>query len=113
MAYIVDKDSLPGSVTSRTFEGYLNGDVHVSFFLSSTPPGRGPGLHTHPYEEVFIVQAGKLTFTVGEETVEVNAERVVVVPPNTPHKFTNTGDEIAHHIDIHVSGQMQTKWLEE
>jgi len=113
MTYIVEKETLPGNATSRQFEGYLHNGANVSFFLSSTPPGRGPGLHIHPYEEVFVVQAGTLTFTVGEETIEVSAERVVVVPPGTPHKFTNTGADIAHHVDIHVSGQMQTTWLEE
>ncbi len=113
MAYVVSKEDLPGGITSRQFEGYLYGSANVSFFLSSTPPGRGPGLHTHPYEEVFIVQAGTLTFTVGAETVEVSAERVVVVPPGTPHKFLNTGEAVAHHVDVHVSAQMQTTWLEE
>jgi quercetin dioxygenase-like cupin family protein len=112
MTYIVEKETLPGNATSRQFEGYLHNGANVSFFLSSTPPGRGPGLHIHPYEEVFVVQAGTLTFTVGEETIEVSAERVVVVPPGTPHKFTNTGADVAHHVDIHVSGQMQTTWLE-
>lgn len=112
MAYIIDTETLPGNATSRQFEGYLHHAANVSFFLSSTPPGRGPGLHTHPYEEVFVVQAGTLTFTVGDEVVEVSAERIVVVPPGTPHGFINTGDEVAHHVDIHASGQMQTTWLE-
>ena len=113
MAYIVEKETLPGNATSRQFEGYLHNGANVSFFISSTPPGRGPGLHTHPYEEIFIVQAGTLTFTVGDETLEVSTEAVVVVLPGTPHKFTNTGDQIAHHVDVHTARQMQTTWLEE
>jgi mannose-6-phosphate isomerase-like protein (cupin superfamily) len=111
MAQIVNTVDLPGE-TSRQFEGYLHEDAHVSFFVSATPPGRGPKLHKHPYEEVFVVQAGTLTFVVGDATVEVSVGRIVVVPPEVPHKFTNTGSEVAHHVDIHASGRMETTWLE-
>jgi mannose-6-phosphate isomerase-like protein (cupin superfamily) len=110
MAYIVNKSDLRDG---DTFEGYLHNAAHVSFFLSETPPGRGPRLHKHPYEEVFVVQAGTLTFTVGEETVEVTGEKIVVVPAGTPHKFVNSGAEIARHIDIHVAERMSTEWLED
>jgi mannose-6-phosphate isomerase-like protein (cupin superfamily) len=109
---ILNASDLPGE-TSRRFEGYLHGDVHVSFFVSATPPGRGPSLHKHPYEEVFVVQAGTLTFVVGEATVEAGAGQIVIVPPDTPHKFTNTGTAVAHHLDIHTSGTMETTWLED
>lgn len=112
MAQIITTSELPGA-TSRQFEGYRFGDVHVSFFASATPPGRGVSLHKHPYEEIFVVQRGRLTFTVGDEAVEVAEGHIVIVPPETPHKFTNTGSDIAHHVDIHASGQMATTWLEE
>jgi mannose-6-phosphate isomerase-like protein (cupin superfamily) len=112
MAYIINQNDLPGNETSRTFEGYLHNDAHVSFFISATPPGRGPKLHQHHYEEVFVVQSGILTFTVGEETIEVGAGIVIVVSAGTPHKFINSGTEIAHHIDIHVTSHMETEWLE-
>lgn len=113
MATVVNTDELPGGSTSRQFEGYLHGDAHVSFFLSDTPPGRGPSLHKHPYEEVFVVQAGQLTFTVGDATIKAIAGQIVIAPPDTPHKFVNTGSEPARHIDIHISPRMVTTWLED
>jgi mannose-6-phosphate isomerase-like protein (cupin superfamily) len=112
MAQIINTTNLPGE-TSRQFEGYHYGDVHVSFFVSATPPGRGPSLHTHPYAEVFVIQAGSLSFVVGTETIDATAGQIVVVPAETPHKFTNTGSAVAQHMDIHTSAQMQTTWLEE
>ncbi len=112
MATVVNRDELPGSSTSRQFEGYLHGEARVSFFLSDTPPGHGPSLHQHPYEEVFVVQVGHLTFTVGDATIEASAGQIVIVPPDTSHKFFNAGSEIARHIDIHVSPRMMTTWLE-
>jgi mannose-6-phosphate isomerase-like protein (cupin superfamily) len=112
MATVVNMTDLPGK-TSRQFEGYRYGDVNVSFFVSATPPGRGPSLHTHPYAEVFVVQSGSLSFVVGDQTIEVPAGQIVVVPAGVPHKFTNTTADVVHHVDIHTGAKMETTWLEE
>ena len=108
---IVASDELPHSGSAHRFEGYLHGDANVSFFLSETPPGEGPRLHTHPYEEVFVVQEGALTFTVGDSAVEAPSGHIVVAPASVPHKFVNSGTGHARHIDIHTSGRMITEWL--
>jgi hypothetical protein len=63
---VVNKDELPHSGSAYRFEGHRHGGAHVSFFISDTAPGKGLGPHTHPYDEVFILQEGELTFTVGE-----------------------------------------------
>ena len=109
MRLIIDKDELP----ARRFEGHRHGGANVSFFLSETPPGRGPGLHTHPYDEVFVVEEGELTFTVGDATVEARGGQIVIAPAGTPHKFVNSGTTRARHIDIHTKGRMITEWLED
>ena len=113
MAHIIDRVELPHSETAYRFEGSLYGDADVSFFLSDRPPGKGPSLHTHPYDEVFVIQTGKLTFTVGDATVEVKEGQIVVAPAGTPHRFVNSGAERSRHVDIHTSGRMITTWLEE
>jgi quercetin dioxygenase-like cupin family protein len=40
------------------FEGVERG-VGVSLIFVDAPPGDGPRLHRHPYEEVFVVQEGE------------------------------------------------------
>jgi quercetin dioxygenase-like cupin family protein len=110
---IVAWDELPHSGSAHRFEGHLHGDANVSFFLSDTPPGQGPGLHAHPYEEVFVVQEGVLTFTVGDAAVEATSGHIVVAPAGVPHKFVNSGTAHARHIDIHTSRRMTTEWLED
>jgi quercetin dioxygenase-like cupin family protein len=108
---IIAMDELPHSGTAHRFEGYLHGGANVSFFISETPPGEGPRLHIHPYEEVFVVQEGVLTFTVGDAAVEATSGHIVVAPP-----ACRTGSSIraqARHIDIHTSGRMTTEWLED
>jgi hypothetical protein len=37
----------------------------------------------------------------------------VIVPPEVRHKFTNSGTEIALHVDIHAGTRMITTWLED
>lgn len=95
------------------FEGYQFGDTNVSFFLVDMPPGRGPRLHSHPYEEVFIIQEGQATFTVGSITLEVKAGQIVIAPPGMPHKFVNSGEGSLRQVTIHASKRMVTNWLED
>jgi quercetin dioxygenase-like cupin family protein len=113
MIHVIDKDELTYSGTAHTFEGYRYGDTDVSFFLTDGPPGSGPTLHRHPYAEVFVVQEGELTFTVGDTTIEAKSGQIVVVPAGVPHKFVNSGAGRARHIDIHTSRRMTTEWLED
>ena len=98
---------------AREFIGEDNGGVGISALLIAAPPGHGPRLHRHAYEEVFIVQEGTVTFIAGDESREAHAGEIVVVPPNTPHRFVNSGDGPLRQIDIHVSSRFVTEWLED
>jgi quercetin dioxygenase-like cupin family protein len=84
---MIEISELPGNLVGR-FEGREHGSS-VSFFIGTFEAGTGPGLHTHPYDETFIVEAGSATFTVGDETFELRAGQIAVVPANTPHKFVS------------------------
>jgi quercetin dioxygenase-like cupin family protein len=64
MARVISNKELLNNGAVYTFEGYVYGGVDVLFYLSETAPGKGPGLHKHPYDEVFVVQEGELTFPV-------------------------------------------------
>ena len=61
-------DPARGEYTDE-FQGFHH-DAGVSFIMVDAPPGGGPKLHRHPYEEVFVVQEGTATFTAGEEMIE-------------------------------------------
>jgi mannose-6-phosphate isomerase-like protein (cupin superfamily) len=113
MAQVISNDELPNNGSVYKFEGYQYGDVDVSFFLSHTASGKGPDLHKHPYDEVFVVQEGELAFTVGDETIEATGGQIVIAPAGAPHKFVNSGTRRARHIDIHTSRRMITDWLED
>ena len=102
---------LPGSERARRFEGKEH-DATASFFVNTHAPGEGPVLHVHPYEEIFILLDGQATFRRGDEQVAAQAGEIVIVPPNTPHGFTNTGDERLLFVSIHPAPEMQQENLE-
>jgi mannose-6-phosphate isomerase-like protein (cupin superfamily) len=112
--FVLAKDELPHDGSAHHFEGHLYDGAEVSFFISETPPGgKGSSLHAHPYAEVFVVEEGELTFTVGGDTAEATGGQIVVAPAGTSRKFTNPGSGRARHLDIHTRGRMYTQWLEE
>jgi len=114
MTFLINMAELPlRGGTARVFEGYQFGDTNVSFLLNDAPPGDGPSLHLHPYEEIFVIQAGQATFTVGDATIEATGGQIVVAPAGIPHKFINSGKTLLSSINIHPISQMITEWLED
>jgi mannose-6-phosphate isomerase-like protein (cupin superfamily) len=111
-AQVIKQDDIPFSVFSREFVGADHGGVGVSFLLVDAEPGRGPRLHKHDYDEVFIVQEGGATMTIGDEQHEVGAGDIVVVPAGQPHAFVNSGSGRLRQVDIHVNPRFATEWLE-
>lgn len=99
--------------TARVFDGFQYGDTNVSFFLIDAPSGEGPFLHSHPYEEIFVIQAGQVTFTVGDATIEATGGQIVIAPAGVPHKFINSGTAQLRSINIHPASRMITEWLED
>ncbi len=113
MTRIVDMADLTRGESAHEFEGYHYGDTGVSFIVIDVPPGGGPELHRHPYEEIFVVQEGSVTFTAGDEVIEAGGGQVVVVPAGVPHRFVNSGAGRLRQVDIHASERFITEWLEE
>jgi quercetin dioxygenase-like cupin family protein len=113
MALVLDLADMQSSPTAWLFEGGARAGAPVSFFVTHTPPGRGPGLHVHPYPEVFLVQEGTARFRAGDEDLTAVAGQVVVVPAETAHGFKNAGDDTLRIVSIHASGEVQQVWLED
>ena len=95
-------EQLPLVGMSREFHGEREG-APISAYIVNAKPGQGPPLHTHPYVEVIFMLEGRATVTIGDQTREVNAGAIAVVPANTPHRFVNSGDTMLRQIDVHAS----------
>ncbi len=100
----------PGGTVKFEGESYGSG---VSFYLVNNQPGMGPSLHKHPYSETWIVRAGKGLFTADGQEFEAGPGDILVVGPETPHKFKNVGTERLDIICIHASPKMIQIELEE
>ena len=57
-------------------------DMHI-------PPGRGPPLHRHHFEETFILLEGEIEATSRGKKTIVKAGDTVNIPANAPHRFHN------------------------
>jgi mannose-6-phosphate isomerase-like protein (cupin superfamily) len=107
---IIKRDQLsPGR--TKELVGADHGGAGVCLIFADNPPGGGPSVHKHPYEEVFITLEGRATFRVGDDEVVAGPDDIVIVPPDTPHAFTNSGDGPLRQINIHVSPTFSTEWL--
>ena len=109
---LLNRDELPRDGNTYEFEGFQHQDTGVSFIWVDMPPGGFVRLHKHPYKEIFIIQEGVSTFTVGSETLEAHAGQVIIVPADTPHKFVNQSAGQLKQVDIHVNKEFITHWLE-
>jgi quercetin dioxygenase-like cupin family protein len=110
---IVNLEKLkPAPERASKFQGADFG-ADTSFFVVTSPPGRGVNKHRHPYQETLIVLDGDIEMTVGEEVQIINSGNAVVVPPKTWHAFINKSDFNALMVTIHASPQIiQEDWKE-
>ena len=65
----------------------------IAVIFEAIAPGDRIPLHTHPIDEVIVVDEGRATVRLGDETREVGADTVVFVPANTPHGTSNETEE--------------------
>lgn len=70
-------------------------------------------LHVHPYSETFLLLAGRGRWTAGEEVVELEPERMLVVPRDTPHGFRNIGTVPLHVESVRERGTLSQTRLGE
>jgi quercetin dioxygenase-like cupin family protein len=61
-------------------------DMHI-------PPGGGPPLHRHDFEETFILLEGQMEATFRGTKSTVRAGETVNIPANAPHRFHNASGE--------------------
>jgi mannose-6-phosphate isomerase-like protein (cupin superfamily) len=106
------RDQRKGAVATVEFEGEPYG-AGISFFLGNLAPGKGPGLHRHPYSETCIVFSGQAAMVVDGKEVVAGGGDIVVIGPGTPHRFAAIGDERLNMVCVHASDRFIIEWLSE
>ena len=84
--------------TARDTEGEL---LQVRFFMKGGELVAAE--HVHPYQEEHVeVLSGSVRFRVRGQERDVGAGETIVVPPGTPHVWSNPGEE-----EVHVLGELR------
>ena len=108
---VFDLDEMKFSATASLFEGQPRAGIGISVFVVRTQPGGAVELHVHPHSETFVLLEGSGRWTAGNDVVELHAGQMLVVPPQTPHGFRNTGDRPLLVVSIHESGTLEQTFL--
>ena len=98
----IRQDALPFRGSSHQFVGAQQGDTGISVFLFHGEPGRGPGPHRHPYDEVQFIQSGRGVWTVNGEQFEAGAGDILVIKAGEVHSFRAIGSEPLVQLDVHL-----------
>jgi quercetin dioxygenase-like cupin family protein len=84
----------PG-VTRAAFRG-----DNALMVMNWLEPGMEVRPHSHPFEQLAYILAGRVRFTVGGEVMEVGAGEVLRIPPDVVHCGEPVGDETAINLDV-------------
>ncbi|WKA55659.1 quercetin 2,3-dioxygenase [Planococcus shixiaomingii] len=77
------------------------------------PPGEGPPLHVHHNEdEAFYVLEGKVTFQVGEKTLNGKVGSFIFAPRDIPHTYRVEGEAPAKFLTMMMPSKMEQLFIE-
>lgn len=99
----IKQEDLPLIGSSHNFVGADHGDVGISVFLFSGGPGKGPGPHRHPYDEVQFIREGRGIWKVNGQTFEAGAGDILIIKAGEVHEFKCIGEAPLVQIDVHLS----------
>jgi quercetin dioxygenase-like cupin family protein len=75
-------------------------------------PGCRLPRHTDSAEETIVVVAGRATVSVGDDTAEVGAGELALVPECVPHDVRNAGDETLRFVAVYAGTDVTTTYEE-
>jgi mannose-6-phosphate isomerase-like protein (cupin superfamily) len=83
-----------GSIIRELMHPTVHGNALQSLAEATLAPGGRTLLHQHAVtEEIYHFTAGTGVMTLGSRRLEVSAGDTVCIPPGTPHRLDNTGNE--------------------
>jgi quercetin dioxygenase-like cupin family protein len=102
------RDELPSAAGGRLFAGADHG-AGVSVVLIEAGPGEAEAPHTHPIEEVVVIQDGQATFFLGAHQARiVRAGEVVRIPAGVEHRYENRGGEPLRAVAVQGAAEVVT-----
>ncbi len=91
---IPDEPVRPG-VRRRGF-----GTEDVLLVLNECEPGMDLRPHSHDFDQIAMITAGRAIYHVGDIPNEVGPGSIVLVPAGVEHYIEPLGDEVVENIDV-------------
>src|SRR3954468_19925545 len=102
------RDELPPAAGGHLFAGADHG-AGVSVVLIEAAPGQAEEPHSHPIEEVVVIQEGEARFFLGPHQARiVRAGEVVRIPARVEHRYENRGGELLRAIAVQGAAEVVT-----
>ncbi len=101
--YFIDPADAPKFTQMVGLETTILTGLHgekMMMVLNATLPGHTVPLHSHPYEQVGMVYAGRAKLRIGNEERIVEKGEFYCIPAKVPHSDTCVGDEPFVMLDI-------------
>jgi quercetin dioxygenase-like cupin family protein len=102
----------PGNRT-RLNIGAATGAEHLCLVEQWFEPGRGAPTHFHPgVEETITVMSGTGRFWCDGEEAVLDAQKTIILPPDSRHGFTNVGEDELHVFAAYSAASVPTEYEE-
>jgi quercetin dioxygenase-like cupin family protein len=93
-------------ITGKWIASRERGASGVGVLANTVQPGRAAPLHRHEYEELILVEAGKIWVEMDHKARQTATPgQCVIIPANTPHAWGNEGPEILRVLFIWNSSE--------
>ena len=101
--------SVPNLTTNVLLRSEETGG-QVSVTEITVPPGGGPPLHTHDFDEAFYMLEGELVFQVEDTLVTKGAGELSFAPRNVAHTLANHSDADARYVLVCTPAGFERHW---
>jgi mannose-6-phosphate isomerase-like protein (cupin superfamily) len=71
------------------------------------PHTQGPGVHSHPEDDIFFVIDGTMSFFVRDSWIDASIGSFVLVPGGVEHDFENRGEERSGVLNVKATGDFE------
>ena len=97
---VVDYAALPEilmrpGVKGKWIAGHEHGSSALSVLSNVVEPDSRVPRHFHGYEEVILVEEGRIWVEAGEERFDVSPGQSAIIPPDVVHAWGNDGPGLA------------------
>ena len=101
--YFVDVDKAPRFLQMEGVETTVLTGFHgerMMMVFNATQPGHEVPIHSHPHEQMGMVNSGEAIFKIGDEERHARQGDLYRIPANVPHGYTVLSDEPFIILDI-------------